>query len=143
MNYSKDGMKLTEGFERCRLTTYPDIKGVLTIGWGHTGFDVYEGQTITQAEADALLLKDVGFAEYSVNHYVTATLTQCEFDALVDFVFNCGVGNFRSSTLLVKLNNGDIAGAAEEFSKWDHASGQVVAGLLRRRLAERQEFLSA
>ena len=142
MNYSKDGMKLTEGFEQCRLVSYHDIKGVLTIGWGHTGFDVYEGQTITQAEADALLLKDVSFSEYTVNHYVTIQLTQDEFDAITDLVFNIGCGAFRSSTLLRLLNQGDFVNAALEFDKWDKAGGQVVAGLLRRRQAETALFNS-
>ncbi len=143
MTYSQDGLKLTEGFESCRLTAYRDIKGILTIGWGHTGPDVFEGQTITQEQADALLLQDVQNAVNHVNHLVTVTLTQSEFDALVDFAFNCGCGAFAGSTLLKLLNAGDYPGAAAQFDSWDHAAGKVVAGLLRRREAETQEFAAA
>jgi lysozyme len=75
-----------------------------------------------------------------VNNLVNVPLTQGQFDALVDFVYNLGVGNFESSTLLRDLNAGDMDAAANEFDKWDHVSGQVVAGLLRRREAETKEF---
>ncbi len=142
MKYSKSGLALTENFESCALVAYKDVKGVWTIGWGHTGILVVEGLTCTQAQADAWLLQDCASAEMAVNRLVRITLTQAEFDALVDFAFNCGIGAFAGSTLLKLLNVGDINGAANEFEKWDHASGKVVAGLLRRRLAEMQEFLS-
>lgn len=141
MNYSKDGMKLTESFESCRLTAYQDSKGVWTIGWGHT-YGVFAGMTCTQAQADAWLLADVQNAVIHVNEYVKVTLTQAEFDALVDFAFNVGCGNFHGSTMLRLLNAGDYRGAAVEFDKWDMAGGQVVAGLLRRRQAETNEFNS-
>ena len=135
------GQKLTESFEQCRLDAYPDSKGVPTIGWGHTR-GVSLGQSCTQAQADAWLDEDVATAVYAVNHYVAITLNQHEFDALVDFVFNVGSGNFATSTLLKKLNCGDLAGAANEFEKWDMSGGQHLAGLLRRRIAEKTEFLS-
>ena len=142
MNYSKNGLALTEQFEGCRLTAYRDIRGILTCGWGHTGPDVYEGMTLTQEQADALLLKDVQHSVDTVNHLVTIGLSQPAFDALIDFVFNVGSGNFASSTLLKLINSGNLDAAAEEILKWDHASGVVVAGLLRRRLAEKSEFSS-
>ncbi len=140
MIYSKSGLALTEQFESCRLTAYPDIKGVLTIGWGHTGTDVRPGLVITQEQADALLLQDVQNAVNHLNHLVTVPLTQPEFDALVDFCFNAGCGAFAGSTLLRLLNSGDYAGAAKQLELWDHAGGKVVAGLLRRRQAEAAEF---
>ena len=71
-----------------------------------------------------------------MNNVVTIALSQDEFDALVDFVFNLGKGAFEESTLLKDLNSGDIAAAATQFDPWDHAGGAVVAGLLRRREAE-------
>jgi lysozyme len=138
--YSKKGMALTEGFESCRLTAYRDQGGVWTIGWGHTGPDVHEGLVITQGWADSLLEQDLSKAERAVNLLVTAAITQDEFDALVDFAFNVGIGALEGSTLLTKLNADDVAGAAEEFARWDHVKGQVVAGLLRRRLAEKALF---
>lgn len=142
MDYSKTGLELTEQFESCRLTAYQDIKGVWTIGWGHVGPEVVEGLVWTQDQADSQLVVDTLRATRAVNQLVTVPLTQSEFDALVDFAFNCGIQALTSSTLLTLLNNSNYAGAANEFAKWDHASGQVVAGLLRRRLAEVQEFNS-
>lgn len=141
MIYSKGGMAFTERFESCRLEAYQDVKGVWTIGWGHTGPEVKAGLVWSQVTADAQLLEDVRFAVAAVNT-VKATLNQHEFDALVDFVFNCGVTAFFGSTLRKLLESGDHHGAANEFEKWDHAGGKVVAGLLRRRLAERDEFNS-
>lgn len=111
-----------------------------TIGDGHTGPEVRYGLTWTQDQADAQLLADVAGAEAAVNRLVTTPLTQAEFDALVDFVFNVGVGNFAGSSMLRYLNAGNHAAAANEFQKWDMAAGQHVAGLLRRRLAEAAEF---
>ena len=138
--YSNYGNTLTKGFERCRLTAYQDVKGVWTIGWGHTGPEVCAGLTWTQVKADTQLLIDEQSAVNNVNNLVQVSLNQQEFDALVDFVFNCGGGNFKSSTLLKKLNAGDFAGAALEFAKWDHAGAEVVSGLLRRRQEETNEF---
>lgn len=140
MEYSKQGLDLTKGFESCRLVAYRDIKGVLTIGWGHTGPEVVEGLVWSQNQADSQLVMDTLHATNVVNRMVTTPLSQNEFDAVVDLVFNIGSGNFEGSTMLKLLNAGDFANAANEFAKWDHASGQVVAGLLRRRIAEEQEF---
>ncbi len=142
MEYSQNGLHLTEQFESCRLVAYQDVKGVWTIGVGHTGPDVYEGLAITQEQADAWLLQDVQNAVNHVNALVTVQLTQGEFDALCDFCFNCGCGAFAGSTMLRLLNAGDYKNAALEFAKWDKAGGQVVAGLLRRRQTEVQEFNS-
>lgn len=141
MEYSKKGLALTEGFESCRLVAYPDIKGIMTIGWGHTGPEVVEGLVWTQSQADSQLVMDLQRAENMVNQCVTVDLTQGQFDALVDFAFNLGCNAEKGSTLLKLVNENDMADAANEFEKWDHASGVVVAGLLRRRLAEKQEFL--
>ena len=140
MDYSKQGTELTEGFESCRLTAYQDIKSIWTIGYGHTGPEVVEGLVWTQNQADSQLVMDLCRAEKMVNTYVTVELTQGQFDALVDFAFNLGCAAEKGSTLLKLVNEGDMDAAANEFEKWDHASGQVVAGLLRRRLAEKEEF---
>ena len=139
MTYSQSGLHLTEQFESCRLTAYLDSKGIPTIGWGHTA-GVQLGDTCTQEQADAWLQRDIGWAVGVVNRAVTVAVTQGEFDAVVDLVFNIGSGNFMNSTMLAKLNAKDYNGAAEEFQRWDKSGGQVVAGLLRRRLAEEQEF---
>lgn len=151
--YSKSGLQLTEQFEGCRLTAYQDSVGVWTIGYGHTGPDVYKGLTITQEQAVGLLMQDIAKSAAAVNRLVTLDragdpdtdglpdLTQEEFDALVDFTFNLGAGSLAGSTLLKKLNAGDIEGAAAEFPKWVHAGGKVLAGLVKRRDAERALFL--
>jgi len=140
--YGGKGLALTEQFEGCRLTSYQDQKGVWTIGYGHTGPTVVRGLTITLEEAEKLLIGDVQIAASFVNRVVLVELTQNEFDALVDFVFNLGRGAFESSTLLRELNTGNFAAAAAQFDLWDRAGGAVVAGLLRRRQAETGLFSS-
>lgn len=142
MVYSGAGLAITEDFEKCRLVPYQDSKGVWTDGWGNTHGVIPHGPAISQAKADADLVKNTAEAVYAVNHYVAIQLSQPEFDALVDFTFNVGAGNFANSTLLRKLNRGDLAGAANEFEKWDMSGGQHLAGLMRRRLAEKAEFKS-
>lgn len=139
MNISDAGLELIKEHEGLRLRAYLDSVQVPTIGYGHTK-GVALGMTCTEAQADAWLREDVREAERCVNGVVSVPLTQGEFDALVSFVFNLGCSNFRQSTLLRKLNDSDYDGAAEEFSKWNHAGGIVVAGLSARRAAERQRF---
>jgi lysozyme len=140
--YSDNGLALTKSFEGLRLTAYQDCGGVWTIGYGHTGPDVHAGLTITEADADAWLRTDVSEAVTCVNRAVNVPITQNQFDALVDFCFNCGRGSLLQSTLLRKLNIGDFTGAAEQFALWDHAGGDVVQGLVRRRQAEAELFAS-
>jgi lysozyme len=133
---------LTEQVEGLRLTAYQDSVGVWTIGYGHTGSDVRPGLTITQEQASALLQQDVAGAVAAVNRLVTVTLTQNQFDALVDFTFNEGQGNLASSTLLRELNAGNTAGAAAQFLVWVYAGGVQLPGLVKRRQAEAALFQS-
>src|ERR1700728_4930363 len=93
-DYSNTGLALTQEFEGLRLTAYQDSVGVWTIGYGHTGTDVHRGLSVTQERATELLTQDVSSAVAHVNRLVTIELTQNQFDALVDFVFNAGPGNF-------------------------------------------------
>jgi lysozyme len=139
MLYSLSGLHLTERFEGCKLVAYQDSKGVWTIGYGHTA-GVRPGMTCTQAQAEAWLQQDIAWAAGRVNADVHVPLSQNEFDSLVDFVFNCGTGNFEHSTLLKLINKDDLTDAANEFAKWDEAGGTVIAGLLRRRMAEEVEW---
>ena len=136
MLYSPTGLKLTQSFESCRLVPYQDDGGVWTDGWGNTHGVTPHGPAITQKKADDDLAINVGSAVHTVNFFVHIDLKQNEFDALVDFVFNVGSGNFTGSTLLRKLNMHDMVGAAHEFERWDMDNGKHVAGLLRRRKAE-------
>lgn len=139
MQYSRDGLHLTESFEGCRLMPYQDSVGVWTDGYGNT-HGVMPGRAITQEKAEADLLANVQNAVNAVNRLVTGSLNQHQFDACVDFVFNVGAGNFASSTLLRDINAGRMMPAALEFQKWDMAGGAHIAGLARRRAAEAALF---
>jgi lysozyme len=139
MQYSRNGLALTESFEQCRLTPYRDEGGVWTNGWGNT-HGVVPGVEITQQKADADLLANVQDAINCVNRVVTVTLSQNEFDALVDLTFNIGVGSFAGSTLLKKLNRQDYLGASKEILRWDLVKGKESAGLFRRRHEDQRLF---
>jgi lysozyme len=142
LTYSKNGLSLTESFEGCKLVAYADPlrNGIPTVGYGHTGSDVHVGSVWTQAQCEAALASDIQWASNVVNNLVTVELTQNEFDAVVDLVFNIGAGHFAKSTELKLLNNHQFEDAAVGFEAWKFASGVAVAGLLRRRLAEENLF---
>lgn len=140
MKIGNDGLKLIKEFEGCRLTAYVCPAGVLTIGYGSTGPHVTQGKTITQQEADELLLKDLSRFEDAVNSYVKVPLTQSMFDALVSFAFNCGNGALQESTLLRLLNQRDYTGAAAQFDRWVKGPNGPLPGLVRRRDAEEALF---
>ena len=145
MNISKVGLDLIKSFEGCQLKAYKCPAGVWTIGWGTTepinGIKPHEGMIITQQQADELLIKNLKGYENAVNKYVTYCINQNQFDALVSFAYNCGNGALKTSTLLKKLNAGDVQGAANEFLRWNKSNGKVLNGLTRRREAERKLFL--
>ncbi|MBB5519309.1 lysozyme [Amphiplicatus metriothermophilus] len=145
MKTSPNGVALIKRFEGLELEAYQDIAGIWTIGYGHTGPDVKPGMKITEAEAEALLKRDLKPREEAVERLVKVPLNQNEFDALVSFVYNVGIEAFRKSTALRRLNKGDRIGAAEALTWWNKATvGGVlreVAGLTRRRAAERALFL--
>ena len=142
MKTSYKGIALIKDFEGLRLGAYYCSAGVLTIGYGHTG-GVKEGDLITEQKAEQLLQDDLKKFENGVLRLVRVPLNQNQFDALVSFAFNLGVGNLGKSTLLKMLNNRDYKGAAGQFVRWNKAGGKELAGLTRRRLAESAMFLSA
>ncbi|MGK7954954.1 MAG: glycoside hydrolase family protein [Crocosphaera sp.] len=143
MKISQEGINVIKKFEGCKLRTYRDTGGIPTIGYGHTGSDVYLGECISEREAESLLKKDVERFEKAVSTEVRVPLSQNQFDALVSFAFNVGQGNLHSSTLLRKLNQKDYQGAAHEFPRWCKDSrGQELLGLKRRREAEKKLFLN-
>lgn len=141
MTISDAGLNLIKRFEGLRLTAYDDGVGVQTLGYGHTR-GVKAGDTCTQEQADEWLREDVADATAAVARLVTADLTQSQRDALISIVFNIGEGAFERSTLLRKLNAGDYEGAANEFPRWNKGGGRVLAGLVKRRAAERELFMS-
>ena len=141
LKISDAGICLIKQFEGCRLEAYRCAAGVPTIGYGHTA-GVTMGMRITQAQAEAYLREDLRKFEQAVNNVLGCSVTQNQFDALVSFAYNLGAGALRNSTLLKCLNAGDVKGAADEFPKWNKAAGKVLEGLTRRRMQERQLFLS-
>jgi lysozyme len=142
MNISDEGIALIKRFEGCRYETYLDMGGVPTIGYGSTGPDVQMGMQIDEAEAERLLRKDLETAEKCVNNCVRVPITQPQFDSLVSFTFNVGCGALGKSTLLKHLNDGQDDLAAREFVRWNKVRGKIIAGLTKRREAERDLFLS-
>lgn len=140
MKIGKEGLELIKKFEGCKLKAYYCPAKVLTIGVGHSGSDVKEGMVITQEQADNLLKKDLEKFEKGVEGALKVGVNQNQFDALVSFAFNCGLGALNSSTLLKKLNKGNYKAAASEFLKWNKAGGKVLAGLTKRRQAEKLLF---
>lgn len=138
---NKSGLDLIKSFEGKELKAYPDPGtggAPWTIGYGHTGADVYPGLVITEAQAEDLLRSDLRKFEDAVFKLVGWHATDNQFSALVSFAFNVGAGEggLKTSTLLRKHNAGDYAGAKAEFGRWNKAAGRVLPGLTRRRAAE-------
>jgi len=171
-NINRQGLDLIKGFEELQLEAYPDpgsalfaackhngvspynggyraisgwesiTAGPWTIGYGHTGQDVYPGMVITEDEADGLLAADLGRFEDAVSRLVQVKPTGNQFSSLVSFAFNCGSHNLAGSTLLRLFNSGDIDEAAAQFGRWNKSGGRVLNGLKRRRESERVLFLT-
>lgn len=130
----------TGPFEGCVLKAYLCPAGIPTLGYGHTK-GVKPGDTCTQAQAEQWLLDDLQDAIEAVERLVTVPLNEGQKIALIDFVFNCGAGNFKASTLLKCVNARRFQAAAEELPKWNRARGVPLAGLTKRRTAERNIFV--
>ncbi len=149
MKTSPAGIHLIKHFESFRSKPYLCSGNKWTIGWGHTKGVTKDTKPITWDEGEELLVEDLAEFEAGVNSLVKVPLLQCEFDALVSFAFNVGTDidddilpeGLGDSTLLKKLNAGDVIGAADEFLKWNKAKGVVLNGLVKRRAAERAMFL--
>ena len=124
------------------VTTYYCPANVLTIGYGTTGSKVRQGMQITESEAEQFLREDVEKFEQAVKRLVKVELNDNEFSALVSFAYNCGEGNLASSSALKRLNQGDKAGCVEALQWWNKGGGKVLPGLVKRRKAEGDLFLS-
>lgn len=135
------GLALIKRFEGCRLTAYKPVstEKYWTIGWGHYGPDVREGQVITQTQADALLISDCQRSADAVDDPANCPLTQAlndnQRDALISFAFNCGSGNLRTL-----CRNRTLPGIRDAMALYDKAGGKVLPGLERRRKAEQALF---
>lgn len=136
------GLNIIKNAEGLRLAAYQDSVGKWTIGYGHTGSDVTPDLKISEDQAEDLLKKDLEMTENAVSRLVTDPINSNEFSALVSFTFNLGQGTLSHSTLLQLLNAGDHSAAAPEFLKWVHAGGKVLDGLVKRRQAEHDLFLT-
>ena len=137
MKISKDGIKLIVGHEGFRPTPYQCSGGYWTIGYGHRILpdEVLTLKSVTHEQAQRLLERDAGIAERAVNGAVGVT-HQLMFDALVSFAYNVGVTNFKNSTLLKRIKQGQYRLAVLEFCKWNRAGGQRLQGLINRRAEE-------
>ena len=141
MRMSQEGIDtLVKKFEGCKLTAYRCPAGVCTIGYGHTSAAgnpaVNDGMKITQVQAEGILRTDLVKYETAVHDMIQQPLTQHQFDVLVDFCYNAGAGNLKSSTLLKKVNAGKFDDVPAELMKWTKGGGKVLPGLVRRRQAE-------
>lgn len=137
---NSNGLLLVKSFEGLRLNAYRDAVGIWTIGYGTTR-GVRPGMRISEDEAENFLQQDLSRFEQAINDAVKVPVNDNQFSALACFTYNVGSGAFRSSTLLRMLNQSDIRGAADQFLRWNRAGGRVLAGLTRRRNAERSLFL--
>lgn len=128
-------------FEGLRLTAYRCSGGKWTIGYGHTK-GVREGQRIDERTASRLLEEDVEYFEsFLAKEPYAEDITQGQWDALVDFLFNLGVGNFLSSTLRKRiLEDVDHNDIPNQFRRWVYSKGKVLPGLVKRREWEAQMY---
>ncbi len=139
MKTSNKGIDLIKKYEGFRAKAYKCPADVWTIGYGHT-LNVKSTDVIDKAQAEAFLRQDVEFAEKEVNKH-NLNINQNQFDALVSFVFNLGIGNFARSTLLRKIkSNPNDPNIRKEFERWIYAGGKVLNGLVRRRKEEAELY---
>jgi lysozyme len=148
LHVSQAGLDLIKSFEgyldrqadgSCRAYRCP--AGVWTIGWGCTEH-VREGLVWTQKQAEEGLRRELLSHEATVKKLVTIELNQNQFDAVVSFTYNCGGRALEKSTLLKRLNAGDLEGAGRAFQQWNRAGGRVLKGLTSRRQREATLFLT-
>ena len=136
---SPEGIELIKNYEGFRKDAYLCPSGIWTIGYGHTA-TTKPGMTITIREGELLLKRDLQIFEQAVNNLVKVSLTQNQFDTLVSFAYNVGVGAFSNSSLLKFLNRGHHKTAAKELHRWVRGSNGKLPGLVRRRKAEYELF---
>lgn len=134
------GINLIKYFETFSPVPYICPAGYWTIGWGH--LCARDNPPITEERGEQLLEGDIFAAELAVSRMVKVRLTDNQYAALVSFTFNLGGGRLASSTLLRRLNAGYYVGAADQFGKWVFGGGRKLPGLVTRRAAERQLFLT-
>ena len=158
MNVSAKALKVIKHHEGLRFNPYRCPAKLWTIGVGHVLYpeqgklkiddrDAYplrpeDNRKFSVEEVDAILAADLQRFERGVEKFVPVPLTQGQFDALVSFSFNVGLGTLQRSTLRAKLNRNDKDGAADELLKYCLAGGKILKGLQNRRIDERAMFFS-
>lgn len=148
MIISQNGLNLIKRFEGFSSKPYLCPANIPTIGYGNTFYEdgirvTLNDEPISEERANELLqfIANKNFSYY-VSKAVKVPINQNQFDALVSFAYNLGNGSLQQSTLLRKLNESDVLGAADEFLKWNKSGGKILSGLTKRRTAERELFLS-
>jgi lysozyme len=137
MNISQAGIDRLELREGKRLQSYKDTRGFWTVGIGHLGPPAGPGVTLTDDQVMALFAADLKPFELAVNEAIKVPITQNQFDACVSLAFNIGARGFTGSTVVHKINTGDIEGAAAAFLMW-----RFPPELLGRRIDELHQFLT-
>jgi lysozyme len=145
MKVSDNCLQIIRKSEGFRAKPYHCPAGIPTIGYGSTRYAdgtpvKMTDPPISEDKAEEIMRGTLGQYEDAVNRYVTVPINQNQFDALVDFAYNAGAQNLRTSTLLKLLNQGDYAGAASQFGKWVYGGGEKLDGLVTRRDSERALF---
>lgn len=139
------GYDLTKKSEGLKLKSYRCPGGKWTVGYGATRYEdgsrVKEGDTITKERAENLLVNLISKYEKDVTRLIKVQINDNQFSALVDFTYNVGTGNFRKSTLLRKINSGELVGASKEFERWVYSNKIKLPGLIKRRKEEKALFL--
>ena len=141
------GIEMVKSFEGLALRPYVCAGGVNSVGYGATRSSTggpidLDMEPISEIEAEALLVRDLETSEGWISRLIKTSLTENQYSDLTSFTFNVGAGALQRSTLRMKLNRGEFQGAADEFPKWRIAGGRILAGLVRRRTAERALFLA-
>lgn len=141
LSLSVSGLSMIQQHEGLSYGVYLDPVGIPTVCWGHMDKRLKVGSHYSRKDCERYLLEDSRSAQAAVNELVKVPLTQNQYDALVSLVFNIGRGSFARSSLLKKLNAGDMTGAAQEFPRWVYAKGKKLPGLITRRNDEMELFL--
>jgi lysozyme len=140
------GLDLIKRWEGCKLKAYKDVAGVWTVGYGLTsraGFiEVGPDTTLTQEEADYYLEKVVADFANKIRPMITAPINENQFSAFVSLAYNIGVGAFKKSSALKRFNAGEVSRVPDAMRMWKKAGGKVVQGLINRRNAEVELFLT-
>ncbi len=132
---------LIPSLEGVEYTPYKDVAGIWTVCYGHTGIDIMLGKTYTELECRALLDKDLRTTAAQIDPYIKKPIPDETRAAIYSFAYNVGAGNFKTSTLLQRINQGDTAGACDQLRRWVYAGGKKWKGLMNRREIEREVCL--